>query len=143
VGILQEALYWVSGGKFYNVVEETCVAQGDFEKAKELTGQSIEVLTEKAPSEYELQNLKVMLGLICCHLQDYRVAEEKLAEALEYFDRISSYIHEAEAHFVLALLKWDQGRNEEAATHLETGFKIAEKRKYEQKFMTLFPSCSN
>ena len=29
VGMLQEALYWVSGGKFYNVVEETCVAQGD------------------------------------------------------------------------------------------------------------------
>lgn len=29
VGMLQEALYWVSGGKFYNVVEETCFAQGD------------------------------------------------------------------------------------------------------------------
>lgn len=29
VGMLQEALYWVSGGKFYNMVEETCIAQGD------------------------------------------------------------------------------------------------------------------
>jgi predicted hydrocarbon binding protein len=29
VGMVQEALYWVSGGKFYNVVEETCIAQGD------------------------------------------------------------------------------------------------------------------
>jgi predicted hydrocarbon binding protein len=29
VGMLQEALYWVSGGKFYNVIEETCIAQGD------------------------------------------------------------------------------------------------------------------
>jgi len=29
VGMLQEALYWVSGGKFYNVMEETCIAQGD------------------------------------------------------------------------------------------------------------------
>jgi len=29
VGMLQEALYWVSGGKFYNVVEETCTAQGN------------------------------------------------------------------------------------------------------------------
>lgn len=29
VGMLQEALYWVSGGKFYNIVEETCIAQGD------------------------------------------------------------------------------------------------------------------
>jgi len=29
VGMIQEALFWVSGGKFYNVVEETCIAQGD------------------------------------------------------------------------------------------------------------------
>jgi predicted hydrocarbon binding protein len=29
VGMVQEALYWVSGGRFYNVAEETCIAQGD------------------------------------------------------------------------------------------------------------------
>jgi predicted hydrocarbon binding protein len=29
VGILQEALYWVSGGKFYNVEETKCTAKGD------------------------------------------------------------------------------------------------------------------
>lgn len=29
VGMVQEALYWVSGGRFYNVGEETCIAQGD------------------------------------------------------------------------------------------------------------------
>jgi predicted hydrocarbon binding protein len=29
VGMLQEALYWVSSGKFYNVVEESCIAQGE------------------------------------------------------------------------------------------------------------------
>jgi predicted hydrocarbon binding protein len=29
VGILQEALYWVSGGKFFNVEEIACIAQGD------------------------------------------------------------------------------------------------------------------
>lgn len=29
VGLLQEALYWVSGGKFYNVEETECVARGD------------------------------------------------------------------------------------------------------------------
>jgi predicted hydrocarbon binding protein len=29
VGMLQEALYWVSGGKIYNIVEESCSAQGD------------------------------------------------------------------------------------------------------------------
>ena len=29
VGMIQESLYWVSGGKFYNVEEETCIAHGD------------------------------------------------------------------------------------------------------------------
>ena len=29
VGLLQEALYWVSGGKVFNVEEAACIAQGD------------------------------------------------------------------------------------------------------------------
>jgi predicted hydrocarbon binding protein len=29
VGILQEALYWISGGRFFNVDEIACIAQGD------------------------------------------------------------------------------------------------------------------
>jgi len=29
VGMLQEALYWVSGGKFFNVEETDCIARGD------------------------------------------------------------------------------------------------------------------
>jgi predicted hydrocarbon binding protein len=29
VGVLQEALYWLSGGKVFNVEERTCIAAGD------------------------------------------------------------------------------------------------------------------
>ena len=29
VGLLQEALYWLSGGKVFNVEEQTCIAAGD------------------------------------------------------------------------------------------------------------------
>ncbi len=29
VGLLQEALYWLSGGKMYSVEEKTCIATGD------------------------------------------------------------------------------------------------------------------
>jgi len=29
VGVLQEALYWLSGGKFFHVEETQCIAQGD------------------------------------------------------------------------------------------------------------------
>jgi predicted hydrocarbon binding protein len=31
VGVLQEALYWLSGGKVFNVEEKTCIAAGDRE----------------------------------------------------------------------------------------------------------------
>ena len=29
VGLIQEALYWVSSGKFFNVEETDCIAKGD------------------------------------------------------------------------------------------------------------------
>ena len=29
VGLLQESLYWISGGKLFEVAETTCIAQGD------------------------------------------------------------------------------------------------------------------
>ena len=29
VGLLQEALYWLSGGKLFNVEETACIAKGD------------------------------------------------------------------------------------------------------------------
>jgi predicted hydrocarbon binding protein len=29
VGVLQEALFWLSGGKVFNVEEQTCIAAGD------------------------------------------------------------------------------------------------------------------
>jgi predicted hydrocarbon binding protein len=29
VGLLQESLYWVSGGKIFNVQETHCIARGD------------------------------------------------------------------------------------------------------------------
>ena len=29
VGLLQEALYWLSGGKIFNVEETACIARGD------------------------------------------------------------------------------------------------------------------
>ena len=105
--------------------------QGDFKKARKVTEQSMETLTVETRSEYILQNVKVLLGLILYHLQDYQAAEEKLAEALNYFNRITSHIGVAETHLVIALLKWEQGKNDQAAAHLKTGFKIAEKKKYD------------
>ena len=112
--------------------------KGDFKKGKEAVGQSIAVLTKEVRSEHQLHKNNVLMGLICYHLQDYRAVEKKLAGALDYFNGMSSYIDAAETHFVLALLKWDQGKKDEAAAHLQTGFKIAEEKKYDY-FLFLGP----
>jgi predicted hydrocarbon binding protein len=40
VGVLQEALYWLSGGKVFNVEEVTCIAAGD---------ESCTILIDKSP----------------------------------------------------------------------------------------------
>ena len=108
--------------------------RGDFKKAREVTEQSIEALTQKVPSRYQLQEVKILRGLIGYHLKNYRDGERKVEEALEYFQEISSHNSEAEAHFVLALLEGKRGKDEEAALHLQRGFKIAEEKKYDHFF---------
>jgi predicted hydrocarbon binding protein len=42
VGILQEALYWVSGGRYFCVEETSCIARGDL---------TCTIVIEKAPLE--------------------------------------------------------------------------------------------
>jgi len=109
--------------------------QGDFKKAKEFTEQSVEALTKEGRSAYELYGVKVLMGLIRYHLKDYEEAEGNCKEALRYFYDQSSYDSMAEAHFVMACLKSAQGMKDEAARHLQTGFKIAEERKYDYFYL--------
>ncbi len=108
----------------------------DFEKAREAIDRSIDAFSSEGPSKYHLNRAKIKMGLICTHLKDYKRAEKELSDALQYFSSISSYISLAEVHFATAFLQHDQGKNEEAASRLLKGFKIAEERKYEY-FYTL------
>ena len=110
--------------------------QKDFKKAREAIDQSIEALSKEAPSRYHLNRVKIISGLICHEMKEVEKGEKELSEALEYFSSISSYISLAEIRFVFAFLLKDQGMNDEAASHLRMGFKIAEERKYEY-FYTL------
>jgi len=71
------------------------------------------------------------MGLVCTHLKEFRMGEKVLREALEYFSSISSYISLVEVHFAIAFLRHDQRMNDDAASHLQKGFKIASERKYE------------
>ena len=103
----------------------------DFEEAKEAIDRSIDAFSNETPSKYHVNRNKIKMGLICTHLKEYKSAEKALGEALQYFSSISSYISLAEVHFATAFLLRDQGMNDAAAEHLQTGFKIAKDRKYE------------
>jgi DNA-binding SARP family transcriptional activator len=123
-------------GLAYRLLGLIYLHKNDFEKAKEAIDHSIDAFSSEAPSKYHLHRAKIQMGLACAHLKEFRRADKELGEALRYFSSISSYISLAEIHFVLAFLKQDQGKREEAASHLRTAFKIAEERKYEY-FYTL------
>ena len=105
--------------------------RGDFKKAKELVRQVIEIFSKEAPSKYELNRARMMMGLIGYHLKEYEAAEEELKESLNYFNGISGYQSIAEVHFLMALIKFKNGKRDETAFHLQAGFKIAEEKKYE------------
>ena len=110
--------------------------RSDFAEAKEAIDRSIDAFSNEAPSKYHINRNKVKMGLIFTHLKEYQRAEKALGEALQYFSSISSYVSLAEVHIATAFLLHDQARNDDAAAHLLTAFKIAKDRKYEY-FYTL------
>jgi DNA-binding SARP family transcriptional activator len=113
-----------------------CLHENDFGKAREAINQSMDTFSSEAPSKYHLNRNRIQMGLVYTHLKEFRRADRELGEALQYFSSISSYISLAEVHFAIAFLQQDQGRSDDAISHLQTGFKIARERKYEY-FYTL------
>ena len=105
--------------------------RGDFKKAKELVHQVIEVFSKEAPSKYELNRTRILMGLIDYHLKEYEAAGQELKESLNYFNGISGHHSLAEAHLIMALIKSVKNERGEAVFHLQAGFKIAEEKKYE------------
>jgi LuxR family maltose regulon positive regulatory protein len=104
--------------------------ENDFGKAREAITQSMDVFSSEAPSKYHLNRNRIQMGLVCTHLKEFGRAENELGQALRYFSSIPSYISLAEVHFAIAFLQHDQNMSEDAISHLQAGFKIAEERKY-------------
>ena len=123
-------------GLAYGLLGLIYLYKNDFERAREAIDQSIDAFSSEAPSKYHLNRTRVQMGLVCTHLKEFRRAEKVFREALEYFSSISSYVSLAEVHFAIAFLQHDQSMNDDAASHLQKGFKIARERKYEY-FYTL------
>ncbi len=103
----------------------------DFKGAREAIDQSIDALSKQVLSRYFLNRVKIISGLICYEMKELERGEKELREALEYFSAILSYNSLVETHFALAFLKWNRNKKDEAALHLQMGFKIAAEKKYE------------
>ena len=123
-------------GLAYRLLGLIYLHESDFGKARGAFEKSVDAFSSEAPSKYHLNQTRIQMGLVCLHLKEFGRADKELGEALRYFSSISSYISLAEVHFVTAFLQHDQRMNDDAASHLQKGFKIARERKYEY-FYTL------
>jgi LuxR family maltose regulon positive regulatory protein len=109
--------------------------RGDFRKAKELIYQVIEIFSKETPLKFELSRARMMMGLIGYHMKDYESAEEELKGSVNYFNGISGYHSLAEAHLIMAFVKFGKNERGDAVFHLQEGFKIAEEKKYEYFYL--------
>ena len=109
----------------------TCFCRGRLPEAREALEQSLRVFSEESLSKYEFSRVKPTLALVYLKLKEYTRAERELDEALQYFLSVLSHLSLAMTHFVAALVKWEQGKKEEASLHLQTGLQIAKEKKYE------------
>jgi LuxR family maltose regulon positive regulatory protein len=104
--------------------------EGDYEKAKDFLHRSLQHLfSDEVRAEYHVHLISVLYGFISCHIHQNGSIEEDLQRALDHYKALSSFVA-MDAHFAMALLKWNQGNTEEATEHIEAGLKISKERGY-------------
>lgn len=104
--------------------------QGNLAAAREFAAQARQILSRKEhPCEYHLLGLSAVDALVAYHLEELDPAyEQKLQETLREATELSSYFLMVEAHWVMSLWRWRQGRLEEAAAHVKAGMEVATHR---------------
>lgn len=103
----------------------------DYSRARELLRRACEVYsTEEGRSELHLSLAKSLLGLAAGHLEENGAALKGLEEAHAHFQEAEITLFLKETHLALALWDWRQGRERQAAVHLEAGLKIARDRDF-------------
>ena len=103
----------------------------NFQKCKELMANAGNILSsDEARCDTYFNVIKIMMSKVSYHLKEPEGGERELHEAIDYFNRVSSYAYLMDAHFTMSFLKYRQGDVAEAAVHLSEGFKIAEQRQY-------------
>jgi LuxR family maltose regulon positive regulatory protein len=103
---------------------------GDLPAARQFVEKARQILVKEiSQGGYLLSSLKMAAAMISYHLGELDPAtEEELQETLRQVTGISSYLMMAEAHWVLALWRWRQGKLKVAAGHIKAGMQIAARR---------------
>jgi LuxR family maltose regulon positive regulatory protein len=111
--------------------------KGELRTARDFAARSREIFfAAEARTFHHLQMVNTNLGLIDVHLGEITPDTERvLKEGLGHFRGITSYLFMVDSHGAMALLKWAQGEKEEAATHLQTAFTIAQEQGYHHFFL--------
>jgi DNA-binding SARP family transcriptional activator len=110
--------------------------EGNLIQAREMLARARDLLSSPAArGDLHLSIIKILQGLISCHLQENGDAAQEMTEALNHVTEISAYQFMKEAHLALALLKQQQGRAGEAAAHLGAGLGLAQERGYFQNLL--------
>jgi len=110
--------------------------EGNFPQARELLERARGILSSpETRGDLHLSFIKILLGLISCHLKENGGAAGEMEEALHHVTDISAYQFMKEAHLALALRKQQQGQPREAAVHLQAGMSLALERGYYQNLL--------
>ncbi len=110
-----------------------CYHYGNLPAARQFATKARQILSalsaNEARCEYHLNSLQLVEALISYHLGELDPATEaELHKTLRQLTGISSYLFMVDAHWVLALWRWRQGRRTEAAAHLKSGMQVAARR---------------
>jgi ATP/maltotriose-dependent transcriptional regulator MalT/two-component SAPR family response regulator len=103
---------------------------GDLAAARDFAAQARKMMSsDEARGEYHLRLVQMTECLISYHLEELEADTElKLEKILAEVTGITSYLFMADAHWILALWQWRQGRLEEAAAHIKAGMEVAARR---------------
>lgn len=105
--------------------------KGEWLKAIDLVGQARPLLaSEESLALYHYHAAVVVRSFLLRHLEEEGGVEEELQQTIDHLSNVPDYLVLIDAHLAMAFWKKKQGKVDEAASHLEKGFKLAEQKKH-------------
>ncbi len=99
--------------------------QGDFDAACGFLQEAISILSSpRGFASFHLAVTRVLMALIHLHKENLDRAEKELQTARSFYSENGSDTAMSDCHYAMALLRWRQGRREEAGEHLAAAFRV-------------------